>query len=118
MDKAQQRKIQIWKAKVPLKVTCFTWLLAKEAVLTRDNLRKRNNIQVTHCSLCGEATEIVRHFLWKIFINLRGIQRTMPCKVVDTLSTWKKSRNWGKEQKLLEDHSSMHLVDHLERKEC
>uniref|UniRef100_M1BMF1 Reverse transcriptase zinc-binding domain-containing protein n=1 Tax=Solanum tuberosum TaxID=4113 RepID=M1BMF1_SOLTU len=46
---------QIWKTKIPLKVACFTWLLSKEAVLTHENLRKRNNILVTHCCLCGEA---------------------------------------------------------------
>jgi len=31
----------IWKPKVPYKVNCFTWLLAKEAVLTHENLNKR-----------------------------------------------------------------------------
>jgi len=31
----------IWKSKIPLKVSCFVWLLAKEAVLTQDNLMKR-----------------------------------------------------------------------------
>ena len=130
VDRAQQRKIQvssgyklinrapltfnwpwrqIWKTKIPLKVACFTWLLAKEAVLTHENLRKRNNILVTHCCLCGEAAETVRHLflhckiterLWKIFINLRGIQQTMPSTIVDTLSRWEdagieaKNRNY------------------------
>ncbi|WMV41257.1 hypothetical protein MTR67_034642 [Solanum verrucosum] len=91
---------QIWKTKIPLKVACFTWLLAKEAVLTYENLRKRNNILVTHCCLCGEAAETARHLflhckitdqLWKIFINLRGIQWTMPSKIVDTLSSWEEA---------------------------
>ncbi|WMV46559.1 hypothetical protein MTR67_039944 [Solanum verrucosum] len=52
---------------------------------------------VTHCCLCGEAAETVRHLflhckttdqLWKIFINLRCIQWTMPSKIVDTISSW------------------------------
>ncbi|WMV59186.1 hypothetical protein MTR67_052571 [Solanum verrucosum] len=31
----------IWKAKIPYKVSCFTWLLGKQAILTRENLMKR-----------------------------------------------------------------------------
>ncbi|WMV55448.1 hypothetical protein MTR67_048833, partial [Solanum verrucosum] len=31
----------IWKAKIPYKVSCFVWLLAKKAVLTQENLMKR-----------------------------------------------------------------------------
>ncbi|WMV26176.1 hypothetical protein MTR67_019561 [Solanum verrucosum] len=32
---------QIWRVKMPQKVACFTWLLANEAVLTLDNVAKR-----------------------------------------------------------------------------
>lgn len=39
----------IWKVKIPYKVACFTWLLAKEAVLTQDNLVKRG---YQLCSKC------------------------------------------------------------------
>lgn len=31
---------KIWKTKIPYKVNCFTWLLAKESVLTHDNFNK------------------------------------------------------------------------------
>ncbi|WMV52954.1 hypothetical protein MTR67_046339 [Solanum verrucosum] len=31
----------IWKTKIPYKVNCFTWLLAKETVLTHENLNNR-----------------------------------------------------------------------------
>ena len=34
----------IWKSKIPLKVACFVWLLAKEYVLTQDNLKKGDTI--------------------------------------------------------------------------
>ena len=69
---------QIWRTKAPLEVACFSWMLAKEAVLTHENLRKRNIILVTHCCLCGEAAETVGHLflhcritdqLWKTSIN-------------------------------------------------
>lgn len=39
----------IWKVKVSLKVACFTWLLAREAVLTRENLKKS---KFSLCSRC------------------------------------------------------------------
>ncbi|WMV33682.1 hypothetical protein MTR67_027067, partial [Solanum verrucosum] len=31
----------IWKSEIPLKVACFVWLLAKEVVLSQDNLKRR-----------------------------------------------------------------------------
>ena len=42
---------QIWRTKAPLKVACFSHLLAKEVVLTHEILRKRNIILVTHCCI-------------------------------------------------------------------
>lgn len=39
----------IWRTNIPHKVACLVWLLAKEAVLTRDNLMRRKN---TMCSRC------------------------------------------------------------------
>lgn len=90
---------QIQKAKLPLKVACFSWLLAKEAVRRHEILRKKNIILVTHCCLCGEAAETVGHLflhcritdqLWKNFINLSGMQCTMPSKIVDTAQLGRK----------------------------
>lgn len=31
---------QIWRSKIPHKLSCFIWLLAKEAALTQDNFKK------------------------------------------------------------------------------
>ena len=45
---------QIWRIKVPHKVACFTWQLAKEAVLTLDNVAKRG------ISLCNRCSYVVR----------------------------------------------------------
>ena len=36
----------IWRTEIPYKVNYFTWLLIKEAVLTHENLNKRNLICV------------------------------------------------------------------------
>ena len=35
---------QIWKSRIPHKVSCFVWLLAKEADISQDNIIKRNNL--------------------------------------------------------------------------
>ncbi|WMV25769.1 hypothetical protein MTR67_019154 [Solanum verrucosum] len=48
---------QIWKTKTPFKVACFTWLLAREAVLTQENLNKRKFSMCSRCYLCGEEVE-------------------------------------------------------------
>ncbi|KAG5581668.1 hypothetical protein H5410_052295 [Solanum commersonii] len=66
---------QVWKARTPLKVACFSWLQAKEI---RDSW---------HLFLYCRIADL----LWKILINLRGILWTMPSKVVDTLSSWEEA---------------------------
>ena len=82
---------------MPHKVACFTWLLAKEAVLTLDNVAKRGISLCNRCSLCGKANETVRDLflhcnftgqLWQIFLNLRGISWCMPSKIDETLFDW------------------------------
>uniref|UniRef100_A0A0V0H3V8 Putative ovule protein n=1 Tax=Solanum chacoense TaxID=4108 RepID=A0A0V0H3V8_SOLCH len=52
----------IWNEKIPYKVACFTWLVAKEAVLTQADLRSRDFSYVPEL-LCGEKTEISNSFL-------------------------------------------------------
>ena len=92
----------IWKVKISSKVTCFTWLLAKEAVLTQDNLIKRGFQLCSGCYLCGEEAETINHLflhcrmtyqLWKIFINLRGIKWTMPRRIQEVLACWNRDCN-------------------------
>ena len=90
----------IWKTKIPYKVACFTWLLAKEAVLTQDNLIKRGISLCSRCFLCGENAETVNHLflhckitdqLWKIFISLRGISWSMPYRIKDVIYSWEEA---------------------------
>ncbi|XP_059314473.1 uncharacterized protein LOC132065213 [Lycium ferocissimum] len=71
----------IWKTKVPYKVNCFNWLLAKEAVLTHENLNKRDQ-------------------LWKMFINLRKIRWWKPGSREGVLKCWNRDGNvTGKEER-------------------
>ncbi|WMV36972.1 hypothetical protein MTR67_030357 [Solanum verrucosum] len=67
---------QIWKCRIPYKVSCFIWLLAKDAALTQDNVMKRGITLCSRCVLCGETSETVNHLflhckftqqLWRVF---------------------------------------------------
>ncbi|CAN4101419.1 unnamed protein product [Withania somnifera] len=84
----------IWRTRIPFKVACFSWLLAKEAVLTQENLIKRKWILCCRCFCFKNEVETVGHLflhcsitdqLWKIIINLRGIAWTMPRNITEAL---------------------------------
>jgi hypothetical protein len=45
----------IWKAKIPLKIKIFMWQLCKNALPTRENLRKRNWMGSPLCSFCNQV---------------------------------------------------------------
>jgi hypothetical protein len=36
----------LWKIKIPLKIKVFLWLLYREAILTKDNLVKKNMVKL------------------------------------------------------------------------
>ncbi|WMV33430.1 hypothetical protein MTR67_026815 [Solanum verrucosum] len=67
----------IWRTEIPYKVNYFTWLLAKQAILTHENLNKRKPNLCSSCYLCEEQVETVNHLflhckwtdqLWQMFI--------------------------------------------------
>ncbi|WMV30345.1 hypothetical protein MTR67_023730, partial [Solanum verrucosum] len=51
----------LWKVKIPYKVSCLIWLLARGVVLTLDNLMKRGIHMCSRCFLCKEIVETVIH---------------------------------------------------------
>lgn len=53
----------IWRAGIPLKIKIFMWLLFKNVVLTRDNLKKRNCVGNPLCYFCNE-TETANHLFF------------------------------------------------------
>ena len=90
----------IWKCRIPYKVSCVTWLLAKEVTLTQDNIMERVIMLFSRCSLCGETSESVKHLfpyckytpqLWRVFFSLEGISWTMPRRVTKALKTWEEA---------------------------
>ncbi|WMV13212.1 hypothetical protein MTR67_006597 [Solanum verrucosum] len=92
----------IWKVKVPFKVACFTWLLAKQVVLTQDNRMKKGLDLCSRCFFCECETETINHLflhcketvkLWQIFINKRGISWSMPGSIKEALACWNRDGN-------------------------
>jgi hypothetical protein len=59
---------EIWKAKIPLKIKIFMWMVAQRAILTKDNLIARNWQGDPNCYLCG-SIESVDHLLFQCPIS-------------------------------------------------
>jgi hypothetical protein len=50
----------IWKSKIPYKIKIFTWLLERNAILTKDNMIRRKWAGDPSCVFC-DGTETVDH---------------------------------------------------------
>lgn len=92
----------IWKVKILYKVSCFTWLLAKQAVLTQENLMKRGFQLSPRCFLCKEEVETVNHLflhcrtrnqIWRTFTGMKGLNWVMPRKIEQALKIWSSYAN-------------------------
>jgi hypothetical protein len=46
---------RVWKAKIPLKINIFLWLVSHNSILTKDNLSKRKWKGNTSCAFCNET---------------------------------------------------------------
>jgi hypothetical protein len=54
--------IERWRAKIPLKIKFFMWLVAQKAILTKDNMLARNWKGDPGFYFCGDL-ETVDHTL-------------------------------------------------------
>lgn len=54
---------RIWKAKIPLKIKIWMWLICKIAFLTKDNLAKIKWQGDKHCSFCNQE-ESIEHLMF------------------------------------------------------
>jgi hypothetical protein len=54
----------MWKAKAPLKIKIFMWLVAQGAILTKDNLGKRKWKGNMSCAFCCDQ-ETVQHIFFE-----------------------------------------------------
>lgn len=54
---------RLWDLKIPPRVHIFLWLLSKNKILTRDNLAKRQKLEVETCLFCNDK-ETVQHLFF------------------------------------------------------
>lgn len=57
----------IWHKHIPLKILCFWWLVLDNAILTWDNLIKREHFGPGICVLCSDGNEDINH----IFVHCK-----------------------------------------------
>lgn len=48
---------ELWKSKIPLKLSVFVWQLLQDNILSREQLMKRNGPEDGKCILCGEIED-------------------------------------------------------------
>ena len=84
----------IWKLKIPLKIKNFIWYLQRGAILTKDNLAKRNWTGSTKCCFCN-CNETIKHLffdcqhakiIWHIVHIATGL--TPPKSISHMLGYW------------------------------
>jgi hypothetical protein len=49
---------EVWKAKIPLKIKIFMWMVIQRAILTKDNLVLRNWHGDPGCYFCGASQNV------------------------------------------------------------
>jgi hypothetical protein len=54
----------LWKSKLPHKIKVFFWLVVRNKILTKDNLKKRCWIGSLNCCFCG-VDESIDHLFFK-----------------------------------------------------
>ena len=84
----------LWKAKIPYKIKIFLWLLENGAVLTKDNLIKRNWVGDPSSLFCSEAENINHLFFYcpvaKVIWGIVGLSlgaNNIP-NDIDQYKTW------------------------------
>lgn len=112
----------IWKVRIPLRVACFTWLVARKEVRTHESLWKKGFHPCSRCYMCGEETATINHLfffrckltehLGRIFLKLKGIMWVM---LRDTLIVLERIQHSLETERKMEDCPCLHLVNSLKR---
>jgi hypothetical protein len=55
---------RVWKARLPEKIKIFMWLVEQKAILTKENMIKRNRVGDPRCYFCG-LPETCDHLLFE-----------------------------------------------------
>jgi hypothetical protein len=97
----------LWKIKIQLKIKVFLWLLYREAILTKDNLVKRNWHENEMCSFCNNY-ETIQHlffncelakFIWRVIHLVSGLPP--PNNIRYILGAWVHDMNSSNKQNFL-----------------
>jgi hypothetical protein len=78
----------LWKSKLPQKIKIFIWLVVRNKILTKDNLKKRNWKGSQECCFCGGDESIdhlffhypIARYVWRVIqvaLNLVEIPRSI-----------------------------------------
>ena len=86
----------LWKAKLPLKIKIFMWLIENDAILTRDNLARRGWQGDKRCNFCLENESInhlffdcaMARYVWSLVAYVVGAD-CRPCSL-DQFWVWAK----------------------------
>lgn len=85
------------EANAPPRIAFFTWEVAKEKMLTLDNLMRRGRILVDRCFLCKCNAESCNHILlwclfsfnlWSIVYSLFGVNWVIAGSINNELWAW------------------------------
>lgn len=88
---------QIWKRKVPPRVTFFAWEACGECILTIDKLKSRGLFVPNWCYMYVKNEESCNHVLlwcsgafgiWSLIYSLIGISWMMPVSIREELWAW------------------------------
>jgi hypothetical protein len=82
--------MEIWEAKLPLKIKVFLWQVCNDKIQSAEQLKKRNWPGDIECKLCGqrETTDhiifgcVLARFIWCVCRDLHG-WNAAPSSVVD-----------------------------------
>lgn len=79
-DETDINQSRIWKGKITAKIKIFLWLVSNDAILTKENLRKRNWNGDPRCAFCDDIETISHLFfscpvakvIWSIVAKCMG----------------------------------------------
>ena len=72
----------VWEIKVPPKIHFFLWLVAHNKLLTRDNLAKRQHLDILTCLFCNENETVEHMFFDCVVANTMWDEMQRSCGVV------------------------------------
>jgi len=90
---------ELWKLKVPSKVTTFAWRLLNDRLPTKDNLRRKHVELNDHlCPFCSSVEESASHLFFH-------------CSKV--LPLWWESLSWVNMVVVFPNHPRQHFIQHM-----